>query len=767
MDVGDSSLTRGHARQSSEAAAGDPRPDELGRSSRSEPPDAPHDLLAQLEHARSEMERAEEQWERYRELFEAAPEAYLLTDPDGVIQEANEAAAILLQAERDSLAGSSLTAHVTGPGHSAFLSRLTQSLEEEGDRIIDWTLESMPARGRPLELAATVTAVREVGGALTGMRWMLHRIDKYRQNEAVLREQTEFVINLYEALAHPFYVVQADDYTVRMANSAAFPDELPERLTCYALTHRRDSPCPAEVDCPLERVRRTKQPAVVEHVHYDQHGDPRLYEVHGYPTFGEDGNVIQMISYALDITERRRTEEALQESEARTSVLFNNSHSVMLLIEPTTAEIVDANAAACAYYGYDQAQLTSMCFSDLIECSGEQTFQQMLQAKAQHLPLQFQQRLASGAIRDVELYFDPIRSQGRQLLYAIVYDVTERKRVEEATRRQSRELMLINRVSRMLTSTLDLDEVLATVLQEACRLLDVVAASVWLLESETQLLVCKHATGPAGDLMRGQTLALGVGCVGHAALTGASLTVADTSTETRCTELEWVEGVSELRSIAAVPLRAKEDVIGALEIADRQIGRFEARDVSLIESLAATAAIAIDNARLYAEARHNAETRAVLLREVNHRVKNNLSTIIGLMYAERGRVEAAHQDAYQATMKDLTNRVYGLARVHSMLSSSQWAPLRLSDLASEIIRSVLETTSLEQEVIVDVSSSPVRVSSDQAHDLALVINELATNAIKYAVGASDAVRVTVRIGGDDGIVSIEFRDNGPGYPDDV
>ncbi|NLE99369.1 MAG: sensor histidine kinase, partial [Anaerolineales bacterium] len=42
-----------------------------------------------------------------------------------------------------------------------------------------------------------------------------------------------------------------------------------------------------------------------------------------------------------------------------------------------------------------------------------------------------------------------------------------------------------------------------------------------------------------------------------------------------------------------------------------------------------------------------------------------------------------------------------------------------------------------------------------------------TNAIKYAVGASDAVRVTVRIGGDDGIVSIEFRDNGPGYPDDV
>jgi PAS domain S-box-containing protein len=720
--------------------------------------------------ALDELCRLRAEQDRYLELFDATPEPYLLTDARGVIRQLNHAATILLHGDRQSLVGSTLTAFIAGGDTADFLQRLGRLLDEEGDRITNLELEITPARGRPLEVSATMTAVRDPDGVLVGLRWLLHNIDKYRQSEAVLREQTEFVINLYEALAHPFYVVQADDYTVRMANSAAFPEQLPDKLTCYALTHRRDSPCTGDIVCPLEEVRRTKRPAVVEHVHYDQNGDPRLYEVHGYPTIDEDGNVIQMIGYALDITERRRTEEALEESEERYSILFNNSHSVMLLVDPDTGKIVDANRAACTYYGYPWAELTARRITDLTADGDDQAVRQMHRAEAQkERPLNFQHRLASGEIRDIELYWDPIRLHGRKLLYSIIHDVTERKRAEEATRRQSRELALINRVSQALTSTLELDEVLVTVLEEACRLLDTVAGLVWLVEPDTNELVCRHAIGLVGDGCAGRReVPAQAGCAGTVVLTGKSLIVPDMAEDPQCTEWPTQVGDSALRCVVAVPLRVKQRVIGVLEIADRRPNRFSTRDLTLIESLAATAAIAIENARLYTEARQSAETRAVLLSEVNHRVKNNLSTIIGLLYAERRRIEGTDEGSYQGMMKDLTNRVHGLARVHSMLSSSEWAPLLLSDLASEIIHSALASFSLAQRVSVEVDESPVRVNPDQAHDLALVINELTTNALKYAADSEDAVQIAVRLMAEaNDMVSLEFRDNGPGYPDDV
>jgi len=222
-----------------------------------------------------------------------------------------------------------------------------------------------------------------------------------------------------------------------------------------------------------------------------------------------------------------------------------------------------------------------------------------------------------------------------------------------------------------------------------------------------------------------------------------------------------------LRSILGVPLRVKEDVIGVLQVVDTEVDRFSPTDLTLLEPLAASAAIAIENAQLYEQARQDAETRAVLLREINHRVKNNLTAIIGLLYAERRHAGVENRRTYQAIMKDLVNRVQGLATVHSLLSASEWAPLRLGELAAQIIHSSLKALPRDKRVSVEVTLSPVRVTPRQAHDLALVINELATNTVKHALQERDTGRITVRIALEDDTVLFEFRDDGPGYPEEV
>ena len=118
--------------------------------------------------------------------------------------------------------------------------------------------------------------------------------------------------------------------------------------------------------------------------------------------------------------------------------------------------------------------------------------------------------------------------------------------------------------------------------------------------------------------------------------------------------------------------------------------------------------------------------------ELNHRVKNNLSAIIGLIYAELSQFKGQERSVYETVMQDLVNHVQGLATVHSMLSASNWKPLALSDLAGQIIRATLQSVPLSKYVSVNVFPSPVRVTSKQADSLALIINELATNTTKHA-----------------------------------
>jgi PAS domain S-box-containing protein len=136
-----------------------------------------------------------------------------------------------------------------------------------------------------------------------------------RQGKVTSRRQDDFLTTVLESLTHPFYVINVHDYSVEMANSAARFERLTGDSTCYALTHRRDTPCDSdEHPCPIEELRRTGQPVTVEHLHYDAQGKERFVEVHSYPLFDEQGTLSRAIEYTLDITERKRVENALREA---------------------------------------------------------------------------------------------------------------------------------------------------------------------------------------------------------------------------------------------------------------------------------------------------------------------------------------------------------------------------------------------------------------------------------------------------------------------
>ena len=140
-------------------------------------------------------------------------------------------------------------------------------------------------------------------------------IQKRNLIEKEILNKNEFLNTTIEALKHPFYVLDANDYSIIMANAATNDFISNDNPKCYAVTHRRDEPCGGgEHKCPLQIVKRTKKATTLEHTHYDKHGNERVFEVHGHPIFDEDGNVIQMIEYTIDITERKKLERQLVDS---------------------------------------------------------------------------------------------------------------------------------------------------------------------------------------------------------------------------------------------------------------------------------------------------------------------------------------------------------------------------------------------------------------------------------------------------------------------
>lgn len=165
--------------------------------------------------------------------------------------------------------------------------------------------------------------------------------------------------------------------------------------------------------------------------------------------------------------------------------------------------------------------------------------------------------------------------------------------------------------------------------------------------------------------------------------------------------------------------------------------------------------------------REHSRTQAVLFREVNHRVKNNLTAIISMLHIEEDGIREKGSQECADVLRSLTSRVEGLAAVHSLLSTSGWKPLEIQSICEIIIKTTIKWNPASAQLTWQVTPSPVKVDSSRAHHLALVFNELVTNTIKHAMPFEKNCHIATSIDIQENDVVIKFRDSGPGYPEDI
>jgi two-component system, cell cycle sensor histidine kinase and response regulator CckA len=165
------------------------------------------------------------------------------------------------------------------------------------------------------------------------------------------------------------------------------------------------------------------------------------------PVQDGDGTITHFVAIKQDVTERRRVEEALRESEARYHGVFHDSHAVMLLVDPSDRTILEANPAAGAYYGMSLDELRGMRLSDIeAPGSGPGDGGESGEALGARLPHRARHRVAGGEVREVEVYSGPVEVTDGRLMYSIVHDVTDRIRTE-AQLRQAQKMESVGRLA--------------------------------------------------------------------------------------------------------------------------------------------------------------------------------------------------------------------------------------------------------------------------------------------------------------------------------
>ena len=262
-------------------------------------------------------------------------------------------------------------------------------------------------------------------------------ITERRRAEERVQRQNEFLNSVLESLSNPFYVVDARDYTIKMANPAAHLGGLSGSSTCYALTHNSDKPCGnVEHPCPVEEIKRTKKPLTVEHVHYNEGGEMRNVEIHGYPIFDDEGNVAQIIEYCLDVTERKQAEEMLRDAEQRFRSVVQTASDAIIVVD-SRGEIVFWNRGAEAIFGYsaDEA-INKPVITIMPEGYREDHRKQMNgmistgEAKIIGKTVEITGLRKDGSEFPLELSLATWDSKGEMFFAAIIRDITERKEEE-------------------------------------------------------------------------------------------------------------------------------------------------------------------------------------------------------------------------------------------------------------------------------------------------------------------------------------------------
>lgn len=331
-------------------------------------------------------------------------------------------------------------------------------------------------------------------------------------------------------------------------------------------------------------------------------GAQRIYDVLKAPIYNENGAREGLVVFGRDITVQKKAQEELRISEQTYQGILG-SVTEAVYVQDENGIFLDVNHAAEKMYGYEHGEIVGKA-PEFLSAPGKNDFSQLQIAtqkayKGQPQRFEFWGKKKSGEIFPKEVSLTQGWYFGKKAVVAVARDITARKQAERSLQKRLSELEAFSMIDRTISSSFDLRIIFEVLLKQALNKLGVDAAAILLFDSDIQTL--KYAAGqgfhsPNFDAIR---IRPGQGFPGKAMLERRMISAANEK-ETRQDELFVRLWQSEgFRAYYSLPLIAKGQVKGVIEVFHRSELSVSPDWVSFFETLANQTAIAIDNAVMF------------------------------------------------------------------------------------------------------------------------------------------------------------------------
>jgi PAS domain S-box-containing protein len=493
--------------------------------------------------------------------------------------------------------------------------------------------------------------------------------------------------------------------------------------------------------------------------------------------------VITLLLYFLvrgELRAHARTEIALHASKERLSESEEQQRNIFdaavngLIISDLDGRIVKANPAACAMYGSSPEEIVGLLLTAFVHPTYHKRFEILLESVEAGEPLVMQAEALRqvGTSFYIEIQGSSFSYDGQPHLLTVVRDVTEHVRaqhlLEQRVEERTEELTTLLRVSQQMTSTLDFEELLERVLTEMEKTIQYAAASVLILEDGQLRTVCYHGPASQETVARRRVSIDRWSELWATMAKGETLIIDDIQADTPLAQTyrrvtRYLDGdFSYVRTWMGIPLIVGGHTIGALSIEHDQPHAYTSSQATMALAIANQAAIAIENARLYRQAKLLAvmEERQRLARELHDSVSQALygialgaHTALALLERENP-ARAAKPLEYVLSLADAA-----LAEMRALIFELRPDALEKEGLVAALSRhaeAILARYHLAVETMFcEEPSAPLDVKE--------ALYRLAVESMNNAVKHAQATRISLRLQTQDGIITLEVHDDGVGF----
>jgi signal transduction histidine kinase len=343
------------------------------------------------------------------------------------------------------------------------------------------------------------------------------------------------------------------------------------------------------------------------------------------------------------------------------------------------------------------------------------------------------------------------------------------------------QLRSLSEVSQAVNSTLDVQEVLSTIVKHAMQLSAADGGAIFEADEGGRQFHLRATYGLPPELVeaiRAQPLQAGEGATGRAAVLRASVQIPDLRADLDVTgRLQRLSEEAGFRALLAVPLLREDRVLGSLSVSRKHAGEFSAEVVDLLQTFAAQSTLAMQNARLFreiAQKSHELEIasqhKSQFLANMSHELRTPLNAILGYtelivdgIYGEVPGKLAEILERVQGSgrhLLGLINDVLDLSKIEAGQLTLAANDYSFHDIVQTVIAGV-ESLAAEKRLKLNTSlASDLPVGRGDERRIMQVMMNLVGNAIKF----TDAGEVTVRVGAPNGTFIASVTDTGPGIP---